>query len=469
MSQPESSRVQTRGRSWRGGALLAVPGAALLLGFSILSGYASSNWHSNAGGAPIRLASRNDRDLATTKSADPAVSYAGDQVTPDDPVQNYETALRLLAKYHYGTVIDAKQKRLLTYAAIRGMLASLKDMFTTFLDPSEWGQMTITTQGDFEGIGAMLQQDGPNTMVAEPIQGGPAEKAGIKANDIIAKVDGVPAIGKNIDDVVKLIKGPKGTIVHLTILRDKKQLPFDITRALVEPPVVQYWMEDPKAKIGHLALSEFNEKSMQQMDVAFRALDAQGMRGLVFDVRGNPGGLLDVALQVASVFIRGRMHAAYHNAVISIRDAAGNVQYEKLVDPDPLYHPMPLVVLANGSSASAAEIVTAAIKDYGAGTVVGERTYGKGEVQTLFPMDDGSALRLTTQLYFPPSGYDLSFTHDNDGNKVPGTGGVLPNVAVTQPAGWKGVTDKTHDLQLDKALQILRARLAGNVAPGPAN
>lgn len=437
--------------------LLVLPTVTSLLAASVIAGYASG------GIFPGR--SRHAHDVTLAFDVPDTPQTAADAAQTDssedanDPLANYRATMALLKQDYYGTTVDDKKVRQLTYDAIRGMLGSLKDQFTSFLDPDEWTQMQITTRGDFEGIGAYLAQDGPNVRVVEPIEGGPAEKAGVKADDVIVRVDGKPILGKDINDVVRIIKGKPGTHVHLGVVRGKAPMEFTITRATVEPPVVKYWMEDPQYKIGHIVLTEFNEKSVARMDYAYNELKKQGMRALVFDLRNNPGGLLEVAIQVASKFIPADSNPTLHNAVIYIHEGSGREQPRNLVGVDEGYWRVPLVVLVNENSASASEIVSGAIKDYGVGTLIGERTFGKGRVQTLFPLTDGSALRLTTQLYYPPRHHDINFKRDDEGNKVQGTGGILPDIVVKQPDKWKRFTDKTDDAQLQKALQVLRAKL----------
>ena len=382
----------------------------------------------------------------------------------DDPIEDYKEALGLLKKQYYGPAIDAPRTRKLTYEAIRGMLFSLRDMFSSFLDPNEWERFHADTSGNFEGIGAYLLPDGLFVKVARPIEGGPAEKAGIKANDVIVKVDGKSTKGRDIDEVVRSIKGPRGTKVHLSIKRGEQSLSFHLTRARVIPPTVEHWMEDKEARIGHIAFKDtFSERSIEQLEVAFRDLERQGMKALVFDLRSNPGGLLDVAIQVASTLIPPNQNRELNNVVVHIREGNGKEQTRNL-QGEYFRRQIPMVVLVNEGSASASEIVAGAVQDYGVGTIMGERTFGKGKVQTLFPLDDGSALRLTTALYFPPKRKDINFSRDENGRKIEGTGGIAPDIEVKQSDAWKKTEDfkdKVNDLQLKKALEFLRARLNG--------
>jgi carboxyl-terminal processing protease len=237
-----------------------------------------------------------------------------------------------------------------------------------------------------------------------------------------------------------------------------------IARARVEPPVVKYWMEDTHNKIGHILLKEFNKRSVDQINHAFTQLQAQGVRALIFDLRFNPGGLLDSAIDVASIFVPENQQPDLHNVVLFMREGSGSEQ-KRLLSPveTPFTRRMPVALLVNDNSASASEIVAGALKDYGIATLIGDRTYGKGRVQTLIPLQDNSALRLTTQLYFPPRHKDLNFKRDEDGNRIPGTGGILPDIEVKQSPKWhmEDWNDKVNDTQLRASLDFLRARLNG--------
>ncbi len=381
-----------------------------------------------------------------------------------DPVDDYKAAMALLKKSYYGEKIDTKRERQLTYEAIRGMVGGLKDRFSSFLDPDDWAQMQATTDGDFEGIGAVLAHEGNNTRIVEPIETGPAEKAGVKADDLVVRIDGISMVGQDLNEVVRRIKGKRGTRVRMTLQRGKQFVEVSILRTRVEPPVVKYWMEDTHNKIGHILLKEFNKRSVDQMNHAFTELQAQGMRALVFDLRFNPGGLLDSAVDVASIFVPENQQPDLHNVVLFMREGSGSEQKRLLSQIEtPFARHMPIALLVNDNSASASEIVAGALKDYGIATLIGDRTYGKGRVQTLIPLQDNSALRLTTQLYFPPRHKDLNFSRDEDGNRIPGTGGILPDIEVKQSPKWhlEDWNDKVNDTQLHASLDFLRARLNG--------
>lgn len=441
--------------------LTIVPAIVGLVSTTFLIGYASNDiWPQRAGIARRAAYTIPDRDMAGVVAFDDEPD-SEDAALTSDPVADYKAAIALIRQKHYGTKTDSRK---LTYEAIRGMLAGLHDQFTSFMEPDEWERMEAETKGDFEGIGAYLAPDGHDVKVSEPIENSPAEKAGIHSDDVITSVDGRSVLGKNIDDVVKLIKGKPGSKVRIGVLRGKKSLEFSITRARVVTPVVKYALEDRESRIGYVALKQFNERSMEQLTRAFEDLKQQGARGIVFDLRDNPGGLLEVAVQVASVFVPRDEVRDLKNTVVFIKEGSGQETRKTLKSEYYMMNGMPLVVLVDEGSASASEIVTAAIKDYGVGTIIGERTYGKGRVQTLFPLDDNSALRLTTANYYPPRHGDINFKHDEDGNRIPNTGGVLPDIEVKPLKTWKGVKDKKNDTQLQKALTVLREKLSYSAA-----
>lgn len=448
--------IPSKSKGFLGGVQTIVPLVAALGFGSVLLGYASGNVLRVVPSARTVIAQDDDTGVKT-----PTTNSDENLPSKADPVEDYKTALALIQKSYYGKTVDAKEKRKLTYEAIRGMLFSLKDPFTGFLDPDEWTQMQSTTRGNFEGIGAQLQQEGAEVKVVEPFENSPAENAGLKPDDIIVRVESQPTLGKNINEVVKLIKGKAGTQVHITVLRNKQEKTFTITRARVEAPVVKHYMQDTDAKIGYIRLTEFNEKSVEQLTLAFNDLKKQGMKGLVFDLRGNPGGLLDTAIHVASMFIQRDSQPDLNNVVVHIREGSGVNKQHRLRSADYLLDNIPLALVVNEGSASASEIVSGAIKDYGVGMLFGERTYGKGRVQTLYPLPDDSALRLTTALYFPPKKVDINYKHDDDGNRIPNTGGVLPDVTLEQTETWKGFRDRAGDIQLNTATSFLRSVLKG--------
>jgi len=355
-------------------------------------------------------------------------------------IDTYSAVMEQVKANYYGT--KAVNERELTYDAIRGTLHALGDPFTRFMDPDSYKKMREENEGNFTGIGAQLETNKKNEVfIKEPLPDTPAIRAGVKANDVILAVDGKSIKGMNILDVVKLIRGPIDTKVKLTLQRPGVAKPIDkvITRKVVEFRMVKYGMADEKAKIGYVRLYQFNEKSDQQMDEAMSALEKQHIKGLVLDLRGNPGGLLTVAIDIGSRFLES-------GPVVIIQERGGqkNPYY---VEEDKHDHKIyPLAVLVDGSSASASEIVSGAIKDDGAGTLVGVKTFGKGRVQTILPLPDGSAVAITTAKYLTPKGTDI---HKK---------GIMPDVEVEASENLD-ITDPKTDNQLTAALDVVKVKL----------
>jgi carboxyl-terminal processing protease len=386
----------------------------------------------------------------------------------DAPITAYREALGVLKREYFGGTMDAKKNKELTYEAIKGMLFSLNDPFTSFLEPDDWKAMQQSTRGDFEGIGAVLEPFGQGTRINRPFPDSPAFKSGLRKGDTILSVASLdPSTGKpiktvdtsrkNINEVVTLIKGPKGTKVQITVARKDtpKPLTFVMTRAHIEPPIVSSWMEDDQAKIGHIVLNEFNEKSEAQFLKHLEGLEKQGMKALVFDLRYNPGGLLNVAVDIGSHFVDS-------GAVVQIQEKNSPTHILRSRPSVRKLTNIPMVVLINDSSASAAEIVSGAIQDNGVATLIGTHTFGKGLVQSLYQLNDGSALRLTTAKYFTSAGRDINNKYDDEHRLIPNTGGVKPDIVVEQSEKWndQDFDDKANDVQLKKALEILRTKLA---------
>ncbi|BDI31969.1 peptidase S41 [Capsulimonas corticalis] len=341
------------------------------------------------------------------------MTAAQGQTAEYTPYQTYADVLTTLRANYYGKDIDPTQ---MTYNGIRGMMGSLKDRYTRFMDPKAYQDMVDDNHGEFVGIGALLGTNKAEQIyVVRVLQGGPALRYKVMAGDIILKVDGKSTLKMKDTAVVKLIRGAAGTKVTLTLLRKDAPQPVVITmpRETVQQEVVQHSIIDPVNKIGYISLSVFNEESDVQIDKALLDLQGQGVKGLILDLRENPGGLLDIAQRVASRFVPS-------GPIVWIKDRTGPMQS---LDVIPSLHKnhmhYPLVVLVNGDSASASEIVSGAIKDTGSGTLVGEKTFGKGLVQTIMGLRDGSAVAITTQHYYTAMKHDINHK------------GIEPNITVS--------------------------------------
>jgi len=293
-------------------------------------------------------------------------------------------------------VKDVSYKKLI-YDAIQGMTKSL-DPHSTFLTPDMYKEMQIESTGEFGGVGMVVtMKDGVLTVVS-PIEDTPAWRAGVKAGDRIIKINGVSTKGMTLMEAVKKLRGPKGTKVTITIVREGVDKPFDITitRAIIKIKSVTYRMLDEKAGIGYIKIKQFQEKTSSELKKAFYALRKKGMKALILDLRNNPGGLLSQAVRVSDEFLPG-------GRLIVYTKGKGSTENLKFFSHDRGTFPqIPMVVLVNSGSASASEIVTGALKAYRRAVVIGDRTFGKGSVQTVFTLSDGSALKLTTAYYYTP-------------------------------------------------------------------
>ena len=301
----------------------------------------------------------------------------------------------------------------LIYSAIKGMVDSL-DPHSGFMTPGEYKDMQADTSGQFGGLGIEIGVKDATLTVIAPIEDTPAYKAGIKPGDRIVAIDGQPTGSMTLMDAVKKMRGPKGTPVTLSIMREGFKAPrdFKIVRAIIKVKSVKWKVLDKKSGIGYIKLSEFQEKTAAQLAGALKQLKGQGVRSIVLDLRNNPGGLLNSAVDVASQFLpKGKL-------VVSIKGRTGAGTDFNTTDTYPRYTHMPIVVLVNQGSASAAEIVTGALKDWRRAVIMGTPTFGKGSVQTVIPFSDGSALRLTTAMYYTPNGKSIQDT------------GITPDIVV---------------------------------------
>ena len=305
-------------------------------------------------------------------------------------------------KKQYVSPVDDKK---LIQAAIDGMLTSL-DPHSGYLAPTDFDEMRDQTRGEYGGVGIVIQAEEGAVKVVSPMDGTPAAKAGIKAGDYITAVDGKTLIGQPSGDAQKSLRGPVGTTVSLTVAREKQD-PFTVklTREIINVHSVSHHAE---GDVGYVRIASFDEKTGQETTAALKDLHAKlpHMKGLVLDLRNNPGGLVDTAVEVASDFLDGGEVVSQRG-----RDPRDIQRYNAKAGGD-LVRGVPMVVLVNYGSASAAEIVSGALKDRERATVVGLTTFGKGSVQTVLPLRNGAdgALKLTTAKYYTPSGISIQKT-----------------------------------------------------------
>ncbi len=325
----------------------------------------------------------------------------------------------------------------------KGMVDSLGDPYTVYYNPEEYKQFTSSSSGTYSGIGVAVSQNvttGAITIV-KTFKKGSGEKEGMKPGDVIYKVEGKKIEGLELSKVVSMIKGEEGTFVKVTVLRDGKEIEFNLERKKLEVDTVNYRMEDRSGKkIGYISVSEFDEVTASQFKSAISELSKEGMEGLVIDLRDNPGGLLDVTCEMLDRMIKKGL-------LVYTVDKYGKRVDEDATDSDSF--DKPVAILVNGNSASASEVFSGAMKDYDAATLVGTRTFGKGIVQSIVPFGDGTAMKVTVSKYYTPNGVNIHGT------------GIEPDVVVelSKDATKNGKYDRKYDNQLTKALDVVVDKL----------
>ena len=325
----------------------------------------------------------------------------------------------------------------------KGMVDSLGDPYTVYYNTEEYKQFTSSSSGTYSGIGVAVSQNvttGAITIV-KTFKKGSGEKEGMKPGDVIYKVEGKKIEGLELSKVVSMIKGKEGTFVKVTVLRDGKEIEFNLERKKLEVDTVNYRMEDRSGKkIGYISVSEFDEVTASQFKSAISELSKEGMEGLVIDLRDNPGGLLDVTCEMLDRMIKKGL-------LVYTVDKYGKRVDEDATDSDSF--DKPVAILVNGNSASASEVFSGAMKDYKAATLVGTKTFGKGIVQSIVPFGDGTAMKVTVSKYYTPNGVNIHGT------------GIEPDVVVelSKDATKNGKYDRKNDNQLDKALDVVIDKL----------
>ena len=300
----------------------------------------------------------------------------------------------VLAK-SYGSTKEA-------YEAIRGMLGSLDDPYTRFLDPREFKEMQIDTSGELSGVGIQLSLDKEtkNLVVVSPIEGSPASRAGVQPKDVIVAIDGKSTKGMSTEDAVKLIRGQAGTTVTLTLKRKAQTLELPLTRERIELHAVDHQINTSAdgVKVGYIRLKQFNATATKDMRQAVKDLEEKGAQGYVLDLRSNPGGLLMASVEIARQWLN-------EGTIVSTKTRDG-IQDVKRANGRALTT-KPMVVLVNEGSASASEILSGALQDNNRAVLVGQKTFGKGLVQSVRGLSDGSGMTVTIAKYLTPSGRDI--------------------------------------------------------------
>lgn len=358
---------------------------------------------------------------------------------------DYEDKAQLIydtLKEHY---VDDIGEDELYEGIFSGMVNYTTDQYSYYIPAESYEDFVSGTSGEYVGIGIVVSVDeNENIAIQYVMEGSPAEAAGILPGDILVAVDGVEANLENYYDVIDMVKGEEGTTVDIKIYRPDQALTLEKTveRANIDTVTVSSAMMDDN--IGYIRISEFDSVTYDQFKAALDELNSQGMKGVIMDVRDNPGGLLTSVTAVLDELLS-------EGIITYTEDKYGNKEYEYSTGDG---IDIPVVVLTNGSSASAAELFTAALKDRGVGSVVGETTYGKGIVQTTFPLSDGSAVKITTAKYYTPSGVCIQGVGVEPDYEIK----ALPDFELPYMAsGTAELSD--NDIQLDKAVEILEGEM----------
>ena len=311
-------------------------------------------------------------------------------------IEIFTEVLRQIEKNY----VEPQDPQKLIHGAIKGMVGSL-DPHSSFMTKEEHSELMLETKGSFTGIGIQITMKDNILTVVAPIDDTPAHKAGIKAGDKIIKIENKPTKNMTIMEAVKKIRGPKGTEVKLTIMRKKteKPLEFSIIRDVIPLKSVRHQLLTPE--VGYVRISNFQSKTAKDLSTALKSLEkGRKLKGLILDLRTNPGGLLSQSIEVSDLFLGS-------GVIVTTKGRNSSQNVSATAHKNKTERNYPIIVLVNGGSASAAEIVAGALQDNKRALILGTRTFGKGSVQTIVPLSDGSGLRLTTARYYTPSGKSI--------------------------------------------------------------
>ena len=368
------------------------------------------------------------------------VSAAENEDNPYEEIVEKLNLMKMLIDAYYLDDINTDDFATGIY---KGFVQSLDDPYSTYYTKEEYSNLLESSSGVYHGIGAVVSQDVKTGVitVVKPYKNGPAYKVGLLPDDIIYKVEGEEVTGMDLTEVVSKMKGKAGTKVKVSIIREgvSEPLDFTIVRQQINIPTIEYEMLQDD--IGYILISEFDDITIKQFNEAIKDLEDKGMKGLVVDVRDNPGGLLDAVVHMLDRLLAEDLVIVYTEDKYK--------KQEHLYAKNPDIFDKPLVVLINGNSASAAEIFAGAIQDYEIGTIVGTTSFGKGIVQKVMPLTDGTALKLTISKYFTPKGRNIHGT------------GIVPDVEVELSEELRQLVTIPHDQdnQLQKAIEVLKEKM----------
>ena len=343
----------------------------------------------------------------------------------------------VIDQYYYKDITDEEKME----GIYKGLMSSTNDKYTDYYSPKEFKDLMVTMEGDYGGIGATLSQDKvtKEVSVVEVYEGSPAARAGLERGDIVISVDGHLGTDESLDDFVQRIRGEEGTSIEMVYKRDDQEHTIEITREEVIVPSVSHRMLDDK--IGYIRISSFVNGTQKDFEDALADLQGQGMQGIVFDMRDNGGGMVDSVVAILDDILPA-------GTVVYTMDKSG--KREDYTSDDAKKIDIPVTVLVNENTASAAEIFTGAIRDFNYGTIIGTNTFGKGIVQSTVPLSDGSAVKITVATYYTPSGECIYEK------------GIKPDIELEFSYADENPTeyDELKDNQVQKAMEVLGEKLA---------
>lgn len=333
---------------------------------------------------------------------------------------------------------DIKDKNL-EAGLLKGLVAGLGDPYSQYLTNDEMKKLSETTTGKFQGIGVIISPDEDGTVtVVSPIKGSPADRAGVESGDKILKINGKDFSAEKIDEASKEMRGERGTTVKILLLK-KKNLKTEEVEIKREEIKIDSVIKNKIGDIGYIGITMFDEETGKDFVKALKELTREGVKGIILDMRGNPGGVVDAAVEIGEAILP-------KSTFVTLKDNKGEVVQDYKLDDS--YNDIKMVVLVNEGSASASEILSGAIRDLDRAKIIGKKTYGKGVVQNVISLPDGDGLKLTTSEYFTPSGKSI--------NKK----GIEPDIEVDLPENIKGIgiDYKDTDTQLQKAIEIINEK-----------
>ncbi|KZL93277.1 S41 family peptidase [Clostridium magnum] len=340
-----------------------------------------------------------------------------------------------LYKYYDGTIDEAA----LEEGAIKGMTSALNDPYTVFMNKKEYEQFNTQTEGNYSGVGLQVQAKDDSIVVVDVFEDSPSKKAGVLPKDIIEKVEGTDVTGKELEKAVSLMKGKEGTEVTLTLYREGKGN-FDVKLKRAKINLVTVKGEILGDNVGYIQVTMFDENTAKNFTSKLKELQDKGIKSLIVDLRGNPGGLLDECVDMVSNFVPS------NKVIVSTVDKYKNKKEYK--SKGGIAIGLPLTILTNEGTASASEIFSGAVRDYKIGTLVGKKTFGKGVVQTMLDTGEGTALKVTVSKYYTPNGENIHHT------------GIKPDIEVEYPDDLRQKAyDRNTDPQFSKALEMAKSKI----------